>query len=285
MSANANELKACVGRSSDLLKPFPEDMNKLMEKFISMCTDGASTNIGCNDSLLTLLLEEYPHLVSFWCICHKLELAFKDSIGDGFLLKLYYLYNKSLKKLRSLKEIISKLECLIYLNDNFTDDDGIAPIKSCGTRWIGHLVNALQRAINKFGIYLKDFENLANGEKKSSAKARLFGYINKWKDYRYLLGMGFILHLLMPLKELSLGWQKNFVSAVDKEQRLEKSLSNILMLKSICEKGKELELPYVKTILDNTHDDCYQSFHFNNVERAKTTISNNAIIWCDNVNV
>ena len=85
-----------------------------------------------------------------------------------------------------------------------------------------------------------------------SEKARLFGYINN------LLDMGFFLHLLMPLKELSLGWQKNF--AVDQEQRLEKSLSNILMLKSICEKGKVLELPYVKTILDNTHDDCYQTF-------------------------
>ena len=86
-------------------------------------------------------------------------------------------------------------------------------------------MNALKRAINKFGIYLKDLENLANGEKKSSEKARLFGYINKWKDYRYLLGIGFFLHLLIPLKELSLGWQKNFVSAaVDQEQRLEKSL-------------------------------------------------------------
>ena len=118
------------------------------------------------------------------------------------LLKLYYLYNKSLKKLRSLKELISELEGLIDLNDNFIDDGGIAPHKSCGTRRIGHLVNALQRAINKLGIYLKDLENLANGEKKSSKKARFFGYINKWKDYRYLLGMGFFLHLLMPLKKL-----------------------------------------------------------------------------------
>ena len=69
MSANADELKACLDRSFDLLKPFSEDMNKLMEKSISC-------------ALLTRLLEEYPHLVSFWCICHKLELAIKDSIGD-----------------------------------------------------------------------------------------------------------------------------------------------------------------------------------------------------------
>ena len=120
------------------------------------------------------------------------------------------------------------------------------------------------------------------GKRNRARRQGLFGYINKWKDYRYLLGMGFFLHLLMPLKELSLGWQKNVVSAVDQEQRQEKSLSNILMLKSICEKGKVLELPYVKTILDNIHDDCCQTFNFNNVERAETTISNNAVIWCDN---
>ena len=46
VSANADELKAYLGRPFDLLKPLSEDVNKLMEKFISMCTDGASTNIG-----------------------------------------------------------------------------------------------------------------------------------------------------------------------------------------------------------------------------------------------
>ena len=206
-------------------------------------------------------------------------MVIKNSIGDGLLgdikecpLKLYYLYNKSSKKLRSLKELISELEGVIGLNDNFIDDGGIAPTKSFGTRLVGRLVNALQRAINKFGIYLKVLENLSNGEKKSSEKARLFGYINKWKDYRYLLGMGFFLHLLMPLKELSLGWQKNFVSAVIKKKTRKVIIEHL-----------NAEEYYVKTILDNTHDDCYQTFHFNNVERTKTTIPNNAIIWCDNV--
>ena len=84
VSANADELKSCLDRSFDFIKQFcgGDDM---LKKFISICTDGASANIGCNDSLFTRLAEEHPHLIPFWCIVHQLELAIKDSIGDGLL--------------------------------------------------------------------------------------------------------------------------------------------------------------------------------------------------------
>ena len=193
VSVNADELKSCLDRSFDLIKQFcgGDDM---LKKFISICTDRASANIGCNDSLFTRLAEKHPYLIPFWCIIHQLELAIKDSIDDGLLhdikeclLKLYYLYNKSTKKLRSLKELISELDGLLDLNDNPIGDDGVAPIKACGTRWIGHLVNALQRAINKFGIYLKDIENRVKTEKKANKKAELLGFISRWRDYRHVL--------------------------------------------------------------------------------------------------
>ena len=90
---------------------------------------------------------------------------------------------------------------------------------------------------------------------KKPDSSRLFGYLKQWKDYRYLLGMGFFLYLLIPLKMLSLGWQKDYVCAVEQEQKLEKALKNINLLKGICEKGRCLELPYIKMILDNTNED------------------------------
>ena len=84
VSANADELKCYLDRSFDLIKQFcgGDDM---LKKFILICTDGASANIGCNDSLFTRLAEEHSHLIPFWCIVHQLELAIKDSIGDGLL--------------------------------------------------------------------------------------------------------------------------------------------------------------------------------------------------------
>lgn len=66
--------------------------------------------------------------------------------------------------------------------------------------------------------------------------------------------MGFFLHLLMLLKELSLGWHKKIVTTVDQDNRLKKALKSHAMLKTICDNGKVLELPYVKTLLRNTTD-------------------------------
>ena len=79
-----------------------------------------------------------------------------------------YLYYKSTKKLRYLKKLMDELDSLVDLTDNFIKDDVVAPIKACGTRCIGHLVKALQRAIYNFGIYSTDLENF--GKKKKNRR-------------------------------------------------------------------------------------------------------------------
>ena len=117
---NADALKACLERSfNNLIKEHCLDDN-MLKKFISICTDWESTNIGCNDSLFTRTVEEQLLLRLFWCILHQLELAIKESIAKGLLneclikeclMNLYYLYNKSAKKLRSSKKtLIDKLD-------------------------------------------------------------------------------------------------------------------------------------------------------------------------------
>ena len=56
----------------------------------------------------------------------------------------------------------------------------MAPINACGTRWIGHLVKALQRTINKFGIYLTDLEKFSKKGKKVKTKAEISFYLCFW---------------------------------------------------------------------------------------------------------
>ena len=57
------------------------------------------------------------------------------------------------------------------------------------------------------------------------------------------------------------------------------------MLKPTCFNGKVIELPYIKTLLQNiTDDSCFQNFKFRYVERVKIAISNNTVIWTDKVN-
>ena len=55
ISVNATELKDCLIKSLKILEPY-YNFDALKQKFVSICTDGASTNIGCNNSLYTQLL-------------------------------------------------------------------------------------------------------------------------------------------------------------------------------------------------------------------------------------
>ena len=106
-----------------------------------------------------------------------MELAIKESIAKGLLndikeclTNLNYLNNKSTKKLRSSKKLIGELDRFVDLTDNFIEDDGVAPIVTHGTRWIGYLVKALQVAINKFAIHSTDLENIGRKGEKSENK-------------------------------------------------------------------------------------------------------------------
>lgn len=89
------------------------------------------------------------------------------------------------------------------LTGNFIEKDGVAPITAFGTRWVGHLVKVLQRAIKRLGIYLQDLEDFGKKGKKAKIKLEVFGYVSRLQDYQYLLGMGIFLHLLMPLLKVS----------------------------------------------------------------------------------
>ena len=40
--------------------------NDLMKQFVSLCRDGASPSIGCENSLYTQLKKDYPNIVFLW---------------------------------------------------------------------------------------------------------------------------------------------------------------------------------------------------------------------------
>ena len=70
-----------------------------------------------------------------------------DAIND-MLFKLYYLYEKSLKKCRELEEIITDMKSFITF-----DDAGSRPIRASGSRWVSHIVSAMRRILSKYGAY------------------------------------------------------------------------------------------------------------------------------------
>ena len=95
--------------------------------------DGASVNMGKHNGLNVLVRDEAPWVEVAHCFNHRLELAIKYAFTQStfysnineMLSKLYWLYQKSPKRLTQLKELSEAFEKSIP-----------KPTKADGTRWI-----------------------------------------------------------------------------------------------------------------------------------------------------
>ena len=120
----------------------------------------------------------------FGCPAHQLDLSLKDARSgtlfpsiDNVLMRLYYLYNKSLKKCRKLEDVVAELrECLEPMQMPTTG--GGRPFRACSTRFITHKVAALERVVDRFGAYFNHLANLSEDPVvKSVDRQKLKGYL------------------------------------------------------------------------------------------------------------
>ena len=73
------------------------------------------------------------------------------------LLRLYYLYNKSPKKLRELEGIIADLRQVYSFPIG-----GNVSLRCSRTLWIGHTRKAVQQFIDVYGVYVNHLSTLAS---------------------------------------------------------------------------------------------------------------------------
>ena len=105
-TADANGIVEAITES------FKEVNINYLDKLVGFGSDGLSVNRGDKEGIKTILHQENKWLTFGWCVAHRLELALKDALKgtvsddiDELLLRLYYLYKKSPKKLRQLKQL------------------------------------------------------------------------------------------------------------------------------------------------------------------------------------
>ena len=107
-------------------------------------------NTGIHSGLGTRICNELsPWLTLIHCFNHRLELAIKDASKgtffseiDTMMLKLYYLYKKSLKRLRELNEFGEIFEKVVP-----------KPLRLSGTRWIAHKVRSVEIMLVNYGVF------------------------------------------------------------------------------------------------------------------------------------
>ena len=88
------------------------------DKLVGLNLDGGSINLDKHNGLNVLVQDEAPWVEVVHCLNHQLELAIKDTFIEStislntnkMLLKLYWLYQKSPKKLTQLKYLSEAFE-------------------------------------------------------------------------------------------------------------------------------------------------------------------------------
>ena len=186
-------LQGCLGRIG--ITAIDGEQCKML---VGIGTDGASANIAAA-GLKGLVEKEIPWIYWSWCLAHRLELAVKDALKgtsfhliDDMLLRLHYIYEKSPKKCRELKEVISDLQQCF-------EDSGIRPVRASGSRWVTHKLAAMKRVLSKFGAYTSHLIALSeDASVKAADRCKLRGYCSKWVNAKYLLGCAFYCDLLSP---------------------------------------------------------------------------------------
>ena len=222
-------------------------------------------------------------VICFWCLAHRLKLSIKDALSgtffgfiDEFLVQVYYVYEKSPKKCRELEEIVSELKgCLD--STEMPEEGGTRPLRASGTRFITHKVAALNRIIDRFGAYISHLLSLIKNPKvKSTDKAKLCGYVKKWKNFKVLLGCACFADLLKPASILCKVLQEDELCIVRAIEQIMKTKKNIDKLK-----GMEFEsLPTLRKVLARiTEDRKYQGVKVLQYEAGKEYVKSNWVGW------
>ena len=160
--ADANSVLECI--KAQVKSAYGDEF---MPELVGFDSDGASVNTRKKEGIKTLLQQENPWIKFGWCVSHRLDLALKDSLKttsfdavDQLIVRIYYLYKRSLEKLRQLKKLAE-----IYSESFDFVEGGYRLKKASGTRCIAHNIYALDIIIDKYGIVMQHLEGLS--EEKS----------------------------------------------------------------------------------------------------------------------
>ena len=105
------------------------------------------------------------------CFNHRFELAIKDAFKATFfedihtlLNKLYYIYRKSPKQIRELREFSEVYEKSVP-----------KPAKANGTHWISHKFTGMNIFLKNYGIFITHLESLANTDSEALKRREIEG--------------------------------------------------------------------------------------------------------------
>ena len=156
--ADAQHLVGCVKEAFHRI-----GITYLFSHLYGLNVDDVSVNLGVYKGVATLLRDASSWLIAVHRFNHRVELAAKDAFENSFfedinkiLAFLYYLYQKSSKRLQALKELGMAL-----------GENAPKPVKPSGKPWITHCYNAMKILLKHYGTCMIHLEELANNDSSS----------------------------------------------------------------------------------------------------------------------
>lgn len=167
--------------------------------FVGIGTDGASSNMGCNDGLQARLQEAMPHVLGIWCAAHIAQLALTDAskpgktrevsaLIDACLADIASFLHGSTNRMAEYEKVTERMSMVFLL-----------PMKHSDTRWSHKLMQAerMTRIVPVLFVYL--VEIVEDHVHKDNAKAVvLLGQLSRLEILMGLFFYADLLHVLAP---------------------------------------------------------------------------------------
>jgi hypothetical protein len=218
-STKAIEIKNSLMRS---LEKYGLKTEILKEILVGLCTDGASVMLGKRAGLATLLKQDFPNILTWHCMNHRLELAVHDALNEvtvtnhfsSFLDKLYSVFSMSPKNQRELNECAEQLcSCLTKIG------------KMISVRWVASSYRAVTSIWKNYDSLHTFFTNAAHDSDRDYKERSTFeGLANKLHEITFVKNLGLMMDALSELSSLSESLQEKQITLPRANRLLQRTI-------------------------------------------------------------
>ncbi|XP_063788503.1 E3 SUMO-protein ligase KIAA1586-like [Pseudophryne corroboree] len=173
----------------------------LTEIFVSFCSDGANVMLGVKAGVGKLLQGDFPKLILWHCMNHRLELAVDQALDvtggtndfRSFLDTLYTLYSQSPKNVRELSAQANELHVLLKKIGRVFN-----------VRWVASSWRAVNAVWQTYPALAAHFQKASQDQSRDRREQVKFqGLHSKLCSVNFVKNMSIMLDVLTELKNLS----------------------------------------------------------------------------------
>ncbi|RXN11469.1 zinc finger protein 862-like [Labeo rohita] len=227
-----------------------------------MGTDGAAVMTGARNGVVSKLKGDRAYIIGIHCMAHHLELSFSDAMRsnamyqkvEDLLCGLYTFFHTSPLNRANL---INSFQAL--------GQQPLLPTRIGGTRWVGHLLCALDHFLRGYRGLVQHLEQIQSPDAQNvrgvqQAKARK--YYSTIREAVIVRFCGFLHDTLTHLSSLSTCLERSVVTIAEAHGAL-------CSTQSVLEKYKTRQGPMMKA----TVADCYEGITLTRADDNKALIS------------